>query len=86
MTPHFADLLGGTEATLSDHLHPVGDARQQSIGSIEIGLESMEIPVIDADEIATQRECPLKLGLVVNLHQHVEPRLLSTLMQIPEMR
>ena len=34
----------------------------------------MEIPVVDADEITTQSERLVQLGLVVDFDQDVEPR------------
>ena len=46
----------------------------------------MEVPVIDADEIAAQCQRFFEFGLIVDLDQHIQTRFTGAVMQICEMR
>ncbi len=50
----------------------IRDPRQRALGRAEVGLEALQIAIVDADELRAGRERALELRLVVHLDQRVE--------------
>ena len=58
-------------ATFSNHQHAIRYQRQQIQCVIQAYLKGMQIAIIDADHIKTQRQRHIQLGPVMHLYQHI---------------
>ena len=48
----------------------------------EVGLQGLEVPVVDADQGRAQPQGPFELGTVVHLGQHVHPAFLRRRLEL----
>jgi len=79
---HLHDLRGSAEAALRHHLYSRRDLLQQAIGCLQTRFKGMQIPIIDTNQIATQGQRFIQLGLVVYLDQDIKARVTGTIIEV----